>query len=374
MKNTALYIHIPFCKSKCFYCDFCSYANSEELMEEYTQALCSEIENCTQNQHISTIFIGGGTPTYLNFKAWMKLGDVIKKLDLDSNLEFTVECNPGTIQEDVMIYLKSIGVNRISMGLQAWQDRLLKLIGRIHSQKDFVDGFKILRNIGFTNINIDVIFGLPTQTMEDFRETLEKIAAMKPEHISCYSLIVEKNTPFGRMYDEGKLELMSDDDVEDMYQFAKRYMNEYGYKQYEISNFAKEGRECRHNTIYWNLGDYLGCGAAAHSYIYNKRYRNEENIKKYINRIDETGSAVVEEKENTLKDNMEEFMFMGLRMMKGVSEEDFKNRFKKDISEVYGAVIDKYTNLKLLCRERGRLYLSDRGIEISNTIMSDFLL
>jgi oxygen-independent coproporphyrinogen-3 oxidase len=374
MQEVSLYIHIPFCAKKCMYCDFPSFCGKENLMMDYARALSKEISISAQDKLIKTIFIGGGTPTYLSLSAWKVIGDEIKKINKKADIEFSVECNPGTISLEKLNYFKEIGINRLSIGLQAWQDELLNALGRIHTLDEFLAGYKMARNCGFNNINIDIMFGLPSQTLDNLVETLYKAIALQPEHISCYSLIVEEGTPFYKLYEKGTLNLPDEEVERDMYQKAVEILEGKGYKQYEISNFSKTGYECRHNLVYWELEDYIGCGAASHSYVKNTRYRNEENIEKYIKEINSRGCAVVEQGENSEKDTMEEFMFMGLRKTSGISEQNFEDRFKKSMDSIYSEVIKRHIKDQLLIRKDGRIFLSKKGIELSNHVMSDFIL
>jgi oxygen-independent coproporphyrinogen-3 oxidase len=344
------------------------------MMMEYTRALCDEILLTCTNKSISTIFIGGGTPTYLSLEAWELMKNTIERLKLEKNIEFTVECNPGTIDADKLKLFKKMGVNRISIGLQAWQNELLKKLGRIHTKEEFVNSYLLIREMGFDNVNIDLMFGLPSQKLTDLEETIEAVEGLRPEHISCYSLIVEEDTPFGALYKSGKLQLPEEEEEREMYERAVELLVDKGYIQYEISNFAKRGYECRHNKVYWKLEDYIGCGAGAHGYIKGIRYRNEENIKKYIEAVSLSNISIIESNENSIKDEIEEYMFMGLRMLTGVQEEKFYHRFGVNIYSVYGEVIDKYINLKLLEKKDGSIALTNSGIQLSNTIMSDFIL
>lgn len=371
MKETALYIHIPFCKQKCLYCDFPSFANSEGLIEGYIEALCMEMGNIG-NKKISTMFIGGGTPTYLNLKCLKKLRKNLQKLNLSQNIEFTIEGNPGTFTREKFEILKSMGVNRLSIGLQAVQDDLLKKLGRIHNYNSFLSSYNMARGMDFKNINIDLMFGLPGQTVEMWRNTLETVIKLDPEHLSCYSLILEEGTPFFNLYSER--DLPNEDIVSEMYFVTKQFLKENGYLQYEISNFSKPGLECKHNLVYWNLKNYIGIGSGAHSYCEGIRYRNEVNVQKYVNGIIKDGNAVVESYNNTLEDNIEEFIFLGLRKIEGISISEFQNRFRKDIFSIYNSVIKKYKDEHMIVIENDRLYLSSRGIEISNYILSDFII
>ncbi|MCM8710399.1 radical SAM family heme chaperone HemW [Clostridium sp. SYSU_GA19001] len=372
-KGLALYIHVPFCKQKCLYCDFPSFSGKESLMLDYVKALCKEIDNSNYDK-INTIFIGGGTPTYLCLECLEYLKNSIDKLCKADDLEFTIEGNPDSLNKEKLKFFKSMGVNRLSIGLQAWQDRLLKNLGRVHTLEQFRESYLSARDIGFNNINIDLMFGLPGQSIEDWKESLINVSNLKPEHISCYSLIVEDGTPFCNLDKLGKLNLPEEEDERKMYQFAVDFLKSIGYEQYEISNFSKPEFQCRHNLTYWNLNYYIGCGMGAHSYVNGIRYRNYEDIEKYICMINDNKSPVAEEHINSLKDDMEEFMFMGLRKIEGISIEEFNKRFNKDINKVYGIVIEKFLKNKLLKSDGKYIYLSPRGIELSNRVMCEFIL
>ncbi|MCM0648836.1 radical SAM family heme chaperone HemW [Clostridium swellfunianum] len=372
-KNTALYIHIPFCKRKCAYCDFPSFAGKESLMLDYTKALCEEIDYRVDKK-IDTIFIGGGTPTYLSLEALKLLKNSMDKLDKSKDLEFTAEGNPESFSIEKLQLFKEMGVNRLSIGLQASQDTLLKALDRVHNLEQFLKAYNSARELGFKNINVDLMFGLPNQTVEQWKETLEKVADLGVEHISCYSLIIEEGTPFYKMNSKGKLLLPEEESERQMYEYAIEFLKSKGYEQYEISNFAKKGLECRHNMIYWNLEDYYGCGSGASSYLNSIRYRNTDSIEKYIYMMEEKNNACIEEHKNSTEDDMEEFMFMGLRKLKGISEKEFEERFSVPIEYIYNKVINKFTNNKLLIREKGRLYLSKEGIQLSNQVMCEFIL
>ena len=374
MKEISLYIHIPFCKNKCMYCDFPSFAGKDNLRDRYVAALIKEIKMKAEQYIIKTVFIGGGTPTYLTLEEMDILLSAIDKLKFADDYEFTVECNPGTLTFEKLKLMKDRKVNRLSIGLQSTNNSLLKTLGRIHDYKTIEENYNLARKAGFDNINVDLMFGLPDQKVSDWIETLEDIVKLNPEHISAYSLIIEEGTPFYNMYNNDRLNLPSEDDEREMYHSAKRILEQNGYHQYEISNFAKQGRECIHNEVYWMLDEYLGCGSAASSYVNGNRYKNEENIEKYINDIENDTTSVEEEIHNSLDDNMEEFMFMGLRMIRGVCEKTFEKKFGVKIDTIYKDVIDKHINEKLLVRENGRIYLTAKGIELSNYVMSDFIL
>lgn len=373
-KELSLYIHIPFCKQKCFYCDFPSYASIDYLREDYVDALCKEIETKASKYVIKSIFIGGGTPSYLETKEIVKILNSIRKLEFIEDMEFTMECNPGALEEEKLTAILNGGVNRISMGLQAVQNSLLKDIGRIHSFKQFEENFNLARKVGFKNINVDLMFGLPNQSVDEWKESLEGIANLNPEHISAYSLIIEEGTAFYKLWERNKLILPSEDDERLMYEITKDILIKYGYHQYEISNYSKEGFECYHNKIYWQCDEYLGLGSASTSFIDGRRIKNIENVKNYIDRIN-YGEEIIEEiTVNTIEDSMEEFVFMGLRMLSGISLSEFKRRFGVNIESIYKEVIDKNINNKLLILENDKLKLTEKGIELSNSVMSDFIL
>ncbi len=374
MKEISLYIHIPFCKQKCLYCDFSSYSGKEKLMDEYVKALNEEIMQKGKDYIISSIFIGGGTPSYLKDSNLESLLITLNGLSLKKELEYTVECNPGTLDENKLKLMKKYNVNRISLGVQSTKNSLLKRIGRIHSYEDFENNYLLARKIGFQNINVDLMFGLPNQTVEDWEESLIKIAKLKPEHISAYSLIVEEGTPFYTLYEEDKLSLPEEEEERTMYLTTKKILSTYGYHQYEISNFAQSGKECFHNKVYWKCNEYLGLGVSASSFINEKRSKNIDNIEEYIERIKKYENIIEEIHVNNIKDDMEEFVFMGLRMVEGIQINEFKELFGKDIYKVFGEVIEKNIEKELLISDSGKLYLSPRGIEVSNYVMSDFIL
>lgn len=374
MKETSLYIHIPFCKQKCFYCDFPSYARKDELIKDYIFALCKEIEEKCKEYKIRSLFVGGGTPTYLNEEELEKLMDTIKGLDFIANAEKSIECNPGTVNEKKLTIMKNGGINRLSFGLQTTNDKLLKSIGRIHNFEEFKRNYYLARKIGFKNINIDMMFGLPKQTVKDWIASLEEIVKLNPEHISAYGLIIEEGTAFYKLYEEDKLLLPLEEAERTMYNEGRKFLIESGYHQYEISNYAKEGKECFHNKVYWRCEDYIGVGSSASSFVENKRTKNLNNLEEYIKEINKNEKTFEEEHENTIEDNMEEFMFMGLRMIEGIDEVEFENRFGIGIDDLYKAVIDKNIKKGLLIRKGGKIYLSQVGIELSNVVMSDMIL
>ena len=377
MDKISLYIHIPFCAQKCLYCDFPSFARKDHLRKAYIEALNKEIINLREkhnNLEINTIFIGGGTPSVLEADELECLLKEVAKLNMAKDIEYSMECNPGNLTEEKLEVMKKYGVNRISMGLQAKQDNLLKGLGRIHNYKTFKENFLLAKKVGFNNINVDLMFGLPNQRLNEWEETLREIISLDPAHISAYSLIIEEGTAFYNLYENDKLKLPTEEDERKMYHLTKKILEENGFNQYEISNYAKEGKECRHNLAYWNMDNWIGVGSAAASYINGKRIKNISSVEEYINSINEKGEAVEEIINNSKNDNMEEFMFMGLRKINGIDENEFKNRFSMNINDVYGEILYKYIGEGLLIRESGRIFLSEKGIEISNIIMADFLL
>ena len=374
MKEVALYIHIPFCKQKCFYCDFPSYARKDDLMSDYIEALLIELKEKIKAYKVRSLFIGGGTPSYLNEENLSKLMKGLKNINFIEDAEKTIECNPGTVSEEKFNIIKDGGINRLSFGLQTTKNNLLKGIGRIHTFEAFKDNYNLARSVGFNNINIDMMFGLPNQSVKDWTDSLEEVAKLNPEHISAYSLIIEEGTPFYKLYNEDKLKLPSEEEEREMYKKCKDILIENGYHQYEISNYAKEGKECLHNEVYWMCDEYIGVGASSSSYIDGKRIKNIDDLREYIKRIGSGESIVDEEIINTKNDDIEEFMFMGLRMNCGIKEKEFKRRFNTDVDNVYKDVIEGNINKGLLERKRGKIYLTDKGIELSNMVMSDMIL
>lgn len=377
MDKISLYIHIPFCAQKCLYCDFPSFARKDHLRKAYIEALNKEIISLREkhnNLEINTIFIGGGTPSVLESDELECLLKEVAKLNMAKDVEYSMECNPGNLTEEKLEVMKKYGVNRISMGLQAKQDNLLKGLGRIHNYKTFKENFLLAKKVGFNNINVDLMFGLPNQRLNEWEETLREIISLEPAHISAYSLIIEEGTAFYNLYENDKLKLPTEEEERKMYHLAKKILEENGFNQYEISNYAKEGKECRHNLAYWNMDNWIGVGSASASYMDGKRIKNISSVEEYINSINEKGEAIEEIINNSKNDNMEEFMFMGLRKINGIDENEFKKRFSMNINDVYGEILNKYIDEGLLIRESGRIFLSEKGIEISNVIMADFLL
>lgn len=374
MKEISLYIHIPFCAQKCFYCDFPSFSGKENLRKVYIDALIKELRDRCSSYIIKTIFIGGGTPSYLEVGEIEKLLTAINELNLKETIEFTMECNPGTLNIDKLKVMKSGKVNRISFGLQSCEDDLLKKIGRIHTFNDFIDNYNLARQLGFSNINVDLMYGLPNQSVENWKSTLKKICYIKPDHISAYSLIIEEGTLFYSLYDKDKLILPTEDEEREMDYITKKILKENGYNQYEISNYSLEGKECKHNKVYWTLEEYIAVGTACSSYIDGYRLENINDIDQYIKKINLGEDVVINKHKNSIEDEIEEFVFMGLRMNKGINISRFKEKFNRSIDSIYKEVIEKNIERKLIKIDGNRMLLTTKGMELSNEVMSDFIL
>ena len=380
MKNTntvGLYIHIPFCRQKCLYCDFPSWAGKEGQMQGYVDALTKEIrKRGTEytDQQVVSVFFGGGTPTTLTIPMLEQLMQaVFESWNIAEDAEITTEANPGMLDGEMAAALKKMGFNRLSMGVQAWQNRLLKELGRIHTIEVFRENFKAVREAGFTNINTDLMFALPNQTMEDWQETVKNIVAMNPEHISAYSLIIEEGTPFYDRYEKGELKPAEEELDREMYHWAVDYLAEHGYEQYEISNFAKKGRQSRHNRIYWQAEEYLGMGLGSHSYMNGERFHNIYDLQEYI-RADGDVSLLKEDIERiTDEDARAEFMFLGLRLAEGVSFAGFEERFGQGMKNIYGSQIEELVKDGLLEEDGIGIRLTKRGVDISNYVFEKFL-
>lgn len=378
MKPISIYIHIPFCKKKCNYCDFPSFSGCEGEYEYYVSSLIDEIRFNSEELkdfEIKTIFIGGGTPTVLPTKLIGKIVDtLLSRYSVSNDCEITIEANPGTIDSNILSELKAMYINRISMGVQAWQNRLLNDLGRIHDIETFVKNFDEVRQSGFKNVSTDLMFSLPNQSLSDWEETLEKIIKLRPEHISCYSLIIEEGTPFKKFFEEGKLLLPTDQLDRKMYYLAKEMLCDAGYCQYEISNFAKVGFESKHNIVYWRDEEYIGFGLGAHSYFMRERFNNTLDMKKYIQ--SKGNVKILRENNEVLTDEqiMSEFMFMGLRLTQGIEKNRFFQRFGRSIYDVYNKELNLLKEQKLLNEDNERIALTDRGMDISNYVFEKFLL
>lgn len=369
MNTLGIYIHIPFCIKKCNYCDFNSFGSSYSKEQPYFDALLSEISRKSRDFadcSCDTVYIGGGTPTSVKSENITTLMHRLKEnFNIDKNAEITIECNPKTASEkDFEAYLGA-GINRLSVGLQSTHDRLLKTLGRIHSAADFEECLKEAKSAGFENISADLMFALPGQTLNDWRETLEKTVQYSLSHISCYGLKIEEGTPFYNM----ELSLPDEDTEADMYDLAKAVLEKNGFYRYEISNYAKCGKESRHNLKYWSLMPYLGMGAGAYSSIGGSRWSNVRSLDAYIKGSDTKEDNVT----LSQKELMSEFMFMGLRKTEGVSEKDFMNRFGADIFDIFKAPLEKFIKQGVIERKNGRIYINEKMLYISNLILCDFV-
>lgn len=407
MNRLSLYIHIPFCVKKCHYCDFLSAPCKEETRQEYVETLCMEIvqrAKLYKDRIVDTIFFGGGTPSLLSAGQMGKIMDVIRQeFRVLPEAEISMEVNPGTVTKEKLEAYQKCGVNRLSIGLQSANNEELKVLGRIHTWEVFENTWKQVRDLGFSNVNIDLMSALPGQTLESYENTLRKVLALKPEHISAYSLIIEEGTQFYEWFGEDSSQLPDEITDRRMYEMTRTLLEEHGYYRYEISNYALEGYECKHNIGYWKRKEYLGLGLGAASLISNVRSSNVSELEEYLNlgrkinyktldsvekkmleqRI-ENGKNVENEKninwlesieELSIKDQMEEFMFLGLRMMEGVSVQEFETQFGKPLKEVYGTQIAKLESQGLLQyrEETGRYALTLKGINVSNQVFVEFI-
>lgn len=374
-KELELYIHIPFCVQKCAYCDFLSAPASHEQKRAYVDALIQEIKNSTgcDMYHVISIFFGGGTPSLLPGD-W--IGEIMtalrERFDISKDAEITIEANPGTVDKEKLSRYRRAGINRISFGCQSADNTELKKLGRIHTWEEFLESYSLARACGFENINVDLMSGLPEQTVDSWKSTLQKVIDLGPEHISAYSLIVEEGTPFCDM--EEALKLPDEESERQMYEWTGRMLQENGYEQYEISNYAKAGKECRHNIGYWIGREYLGLGLGSSSLIDKCRFVNCDNLSEYMEMSDDPKRLYREIQELTKENQMEEFMILGLRMTWGISEKEFGKRFDIGIDEVYGDIINKYCETGHLNRTNDRIYFTGKGISVSNRILAEFLL
>lgn len=373
----AVYIHIPFCKSKCAYCDFNSYQGKEYLQEAYFKALKREMTGflChAEKKIITSVFFGGGTPSYVDY---VYITDVLEYLfsnfRIDENVEISIEANPKTVDLKKLLAYKSSGINRLSIGLQSFDDELLKKLGRVHNSEDFLKTLELSHKVGFDNINADLIFGLPMQTMKHWKHTVKNILRQEITHISCYSLKIEEGTPFFDMLQNKEIILPDDELEREMYYLSKKEFEIAGFKHYEISNFAKDGYECKHNIVYWKCRPYIGFGAGAHSYFDGERFNNVHNIEQYIEGITKNGTA----KENVQKisqdEAQKEFMMLGFRLVDGISCSEFDRRFHKNIFIQYEKEITELIDKGLINIEGDFIRLSQKGLDFANEVFMEFV-
>ncbi|MDR6551280.1 radical SAM family heme chaperone HemW [Paenibacillus qinlingensis] len=374
---TAVYIHIPFCTNKCHYCDFNSYVLKGQPVMEYLDALEREMELTVRNnppQKVETIFVGGGTPTVLlpdQMERFLKIVRTYFPAD-SAEVEFSMEANPGTTDEDKLAVMKAGGVNRISFGVQSFNNDILAAIGRIHNTDDVHRSIANAKKLGFDNLSIDLMFGLPKQTVEIMQATLDEALSLDLQHYSIYSLKVEENTLFHTLFNKNQLPLPSEDEEVDMYELIMRRLESAGYKQYEISNFAKPGRESRHNTMYWRNRSYYGLGAGAHGYMNGKRHVNVKGIQPYIDAT-KLGLPIMEQFDVTPQEAMEDFMMVGLRLLEGVRSTDFMNQFGETIEAHFGTTLQSWINKKLIEQTPEGYRLSKHGILLGNEVFASFL-
>ncbi len=371
-----LYLHIPFCVKKCAYCDFLSFPSGQELQRQYAKRLMEDID-CMGKKYgdipVDTIFIGGGTPSVPESRLIVDLMEHVNRaFQISDGAEISMEANPGTVTQEKLTDYRRAGINRLSFGLQSANDRELKLLGRIHTWAEFLESFHLARECGFTNINIDLMSALPGQTCESWKDTLKRVTDLNPEHISAYSLIIEDGTPFGEKYgsEEGRKLLPDEDSEREMYHETKRFLRECGYERYEISNYAKPGRECRHNIGYWTGVPYLGLGLGASSYMNGSRFAVSSDMQQYL---EEKPGTFTDVEKLTKKDMEEEFFYVGLRMTAGVSLSEFERRFGVTAKEVYPGLMETFVEEKAAEFRGDRFVLTDYGLDVSNYIMAQFL-
>lgn len=364
-----LYIHIPFCIRKCKYCDFISYCGKELYFDRYIDSLLTEAKEF-EGSVIDTVFMGGGTPTILSCRQLKRLTDGIGSVfDIQKNAEYSIEANPKTLSKEKLEALKDGGINRISIGVQSFNDSELSAIGRIHNAESVYNTIRTVKESGFDNFNLDLMLNLPNQTMNSLKHTLETAVHSEPSHLSCYSLILEENTPLEKEYRSGKYKESDDEFDRELYHFTVDYLKKNGYDRYEISNFAKAGKECRHNIKYWNCDEYIGLGVAAHSYIDGVRSYNVQELEEYLK-----GNYHSEDKAVLNNDDkISEYMIMKLRMSEGINEEEFFRRFKISIKDRYSKQLDRFMKLGLIKYENGYYFLTDYGIDVSNSVLCEFV-
>lgn len=385
----SLYLHVPFCVKKCNYCDFLSGPSDERARQHYVELLCREIraygEYWGDFYEVQTVFIGGGTPTCLTGKDLFRIDEAWRQSFpwISPHLEYTVEANPGTVSPEHIAAFQKMKVTRISLGLQSAQDSELRTLGRIHTYTDFLKTYHELRDTGAFALNVDLMSAIPGQTRESYLDTLQKITALEPDHVSAYSLIVEPGTAFAQLEAEGMLELPSEETERQMYYDTARVLEQYGYQRYEISNYAHPGKQCRHNLVYWSMGEYLGLGLGASSFVQGARMSNPQEMTMYAGYVEQLESAFDDRrgiygsyKISDHRAQMEEFMFLGLRKTEGVSRTEFLQRFGSSMEQIYAGVIPDLIVQGWLeySPDRDLLRLTEKGIDVSNQIMAEFLL
>lgn len=389
-KELGIYIHIPFCKKKCYYCDFVSFSNLENKQTGYIEALKKEI-SCydLEEYNVTTIYIGGGTPSYIDCYEIKEILDELRKRLKNnetkfSDIEITIEVNPGTVDKEKLEVYKLSGVNRLSIGLQSTKDILLKEIGRIHTYKEFLQSYEHAKQVGFENINVDLMLGLPNQSIQDMKDSLKEVIKMEPNHISIYSLIVEEKTPIKKLIEEGELQLPEEIQERRMYWYVKSMLELSGYNHYEISNFAKEGRESKHNMNCWEQKEYIGLGVAAHSYINGIRYSNVTDLDCYIKNMMKLKNVKKQLQSKTniiyniceiqnLEDKQKEYMLLGLRKIQGVSITKFKEKYVENPIFLFRKQMEKLTKEDLLQIDGDYIRLTNKGLDFANQVWEEFV-
>lgn len=381
LNELGIYIHIPFCKQKCYYCDFVSYSNKCSEVKEYIESLKKEIEEFDfSNYKVTSIYIGGGTPSYIDSIYIVEiLSELKEKLKCNliefKDIEITIEVNPGTVDTKKLNDYKKLGINRLSIGLQSTKNDILKKIGRIHTYQEFLEIYKLARETGFKNINIDLMIGIPGQKIGDLKNTLQDIIKLEPEHISVYSLIIEENTPIEKMLENGEIKLPDEDLERNMYWYVKNTLELNGYNHYEISNFAKLGKESRHNLNCWNQEEYIGFGVAAHSYLNGIRFSNTINVEEYIQHIENNRKEenIQIEESQSLEDKKNEFMMLGFRKIQGVDIARFKEKFIDNPIFLYRENLNKLVEEGLIEVDLNHIKLTNKGIDLANLVFEKFV-
>jgi oxygen-independent coproporphyrinogen-3 oxidase len=379
----SLYLHIPYCQAKCPYCDFNSHAATAWPEDDYTRALISEMKRRAQEKpfnggSISTIFFGGGTPSLFQPSSIGKILDAAEKtFGIERDAEITLEANPGTVDIEKLRGLLAAGVNRMSFGAQSFNDATLKFLGRIHNAEQTREAAKMAHRAGFERLNLDVIFAVPGQTRADVMHDIAEAAALEPDHISAYNLTFEEGTVFFTEMRHGKIRQLESDDQAEMYAAVREELPRLGYPMYEISNYARAGRECRHNLTYWHNETYLGLGAGAHSFARDgaggRRWWNERNPARYIALATESGTAETGSESVEPQTSMGEFVFLNLRLREGFAEEDFNARFSTSFDAVFGSRVGRLFEGGLLENRAGRIQLSERGLELADSVFAEFV-
>ena len=377
-KKIGVYIHIPFCKQKCYYCDFISFAGQEKMQERYIESLKKEINTWNEkiedrDIEISTIYIGGGTPSYIESKKIKEILELIKYKSKE--ISTTIEVNPGTVTKQKLEDYIEAKIDRLSIGLQSTNNKLLKEIGRIHKYEDFLETYRLARKVGFKNINVDLMIGLPNQTISDIKETLQKIVELNPEHISVYSLIVEEGTQIEKMINSGKLILPDEELERNMYWFVKDYLELKGYIHYEISNFAKPEMESKHNLDCWNQKEYIGLGLAAHSYIDKKRFCNISKLEQYIENVENNNfdKNIIIQEIQTKEDMMKEYMILGLRKIEGIYISEFEQNFCENPIMIFKKELNKLVSEGLIIIDGNVIKISSKGLDLANLVWEEFI-